>query len=123
MSGRAPVPAKGQKRPVTPLPRQTQSVRYPFGYTEAECLAAQIDAERLGYRSSRMIAKEAEEAARSRAALASDSTNIGDNSVAACLAVPAPQSPARAPGSPSSPSAAQEAFQPGKGRQGPPRAI
>ena len=118
MSGRAPVPAKGQKRPVAntalttdlaaPPPEVEKPPRYPFGYTDAERDAACADAERLGYRSSRVLKDpdawefdgrigswvpkdkgRAEEAARSRSASASDGKTPSENS---------PGSPQEAPG-------------------------
>jgi hypothetical protein len=131
MSGRAPVPAKGQKRPVAPntspathltAPTEVERpVRYPLGYTDAERDAACADAERLGYRSSRVLKDpdawefdaragswapkdkgRAPWAARSLTALASDGKTPSENS---------PESPQDAPGSPS----ARE------GRPGPPQ--
>ena len=124
MNGRAPVPAKGQKRPVAPNtspashltappPEVERPVRYPLGYTDAERDAACADAERLGYRSSRVLKDpdawefdaragswvlkdkgRAEEAARSRqeaqeSPLAIDGKTASENS---------PGSPQEAPG-------------------------
>jgi hypothetical protein len=81
----------------------------PRGYTKAEILAAQLDAERLGYRSSRQIAKD-------RAAATGDGRTPSENPSPAPTATSAPGGRQEGAGALS---ARGEDGEPGEGRQGP----